>query len=125
MNVDNIHYELRPRKAVEGADLLIEMKKKNTVWEVIAKAIEIWSDSQPEKWNSALIDIKDVKETRKDKKFGTSKSKNSNLRHFIDLPEPVFKLIRALYHAEELPMNKEFFQEFGKRFPAFKVVEKI
>lgn len=121
----DIRYELKPRQAVSGADTLIEMKKTKPVWEVIAKAIDIWADTHPIQWESVLIDTKYTRETRKDKKFGTSKTKASNLRYTLDMPLPVSKMIRALYNPDELPMDRKFFIKFARKFPAFKIAEKM
>lgn len=115
----------RPAKAVNAADRLIAMKKTHNVWEVIDEVFKVWSSHHPEKWKSFVWNVRDVKETRIDKKFGTSKTKGSNLRYYIDIPQDVIYMLRTLYTPDELPMNSKFFREFAKRFPKFKVVDKV
>jgi len=119
-------YVLRPAWAIQAADTLIRMKKDNRpIWESIEYMIKVWHKTRPTEWKSYLYYLNDIRETRIDKKFGTSKTKGSNLRYTLDIPEIIMSMIRKLYTADELPMDRKFFIKFARRFPAFKVVEKM
>jgi len=118
-------YQLRSAHAVSAADKLFKLKSENKVWESIEKIVEIWADSRPEEYQSYIFDITEIKASMYDPKFGTTKEKGSNLRRYLDIPDTVMKMIRILYSAEELPMNKDFFIKWGKRFPKMMTVQKI
>lgn len=115
----------RPAHAVQAADKLIKLKTENKPWEAIELIVNIWAKTKPKEYKSYLIDLSDTKETMKDKKFGTTRTRGSNLRRYLDIPDTVMFMIRKLYTADELPMNKEFFQAWARKFPKMKVVEKI
>src|SRR3990167_8091252 len=108
-------------KHYQAADKLVEMRKKKLLWDVIDEIIHIWKASKPKEWKAHLIDISDKRETRKDPKFGTSKTESSSFRTLLDIPEKVYRMIRSLYSVDELPMDRKFFREFGKRFPEMKI----
>lgn len=114
---------------VSFVEEILKLKKKSASnpWPVIELIIKHWSESNPTEYKSFLIDVTDIRETRKDKKFGSSKDKVSGgyLRYTLDLPNDVMYRIRKVYNVEELPMNREFFMEFARRFPAMKVAEKL
>ena len=95
-------------------------------WPAIELIIKHWSESNPKKWKSYLIDVSDLRETRKDKKYGSSKDKVTGgyLRYTLDLPQEIMMRIRKVYNVDELPMNREFFHEFARRFPSMRVAEK-
>ena len=92
-------------------------------WPVIEKVINFWADKHPTQWRSFLYNLDEIKETRKDSKYGLSKGKT--MRYILDIPEYVQYLIRILYNADELPMNHKFFLEFARRFPKMKVASKL
>lgn len=117
-----------PRKAedVLAVDRLIKMKSTSDVWTVIAECIKIWSSKNPTKWNSYLIELDDVKKTRKDKFASTTdKVTGGVLRYTVDLPQPIYLMIRMLYTDQELPMDTRFFHILAKKFPIFRVADKI
>lgn len=115
---------------IAAADALLRLKRESgsDPWPVIRKCINLWSEKHPDRWESYLFDLGKVKSTRKDRKFAASRTNygaTGTLRYTIDLPEPVYLMIRCIYDDSELPMNRQFFQEFGRRFPIFQVAEKI
>ncbi|SRR5258708_2702280 len=128
--------EVRHASDVLDADYLLDMKKElsgtehNGIWQVIGEVIKVWVNKHQNVWKSYLVELGTVKETRADKEFGKSKDTmkyhgdRGNIRYTIDMPEPIYNMIRCIYNDEELPMNREFFQEFGKRFKTFRVAEK-
>jgi hypothetical protein len=100
----------------------LKAKSGSNPWPVIEKIIEYWKDKKPTEWRSFLYELEEVKETRSDKKFGQSHGKT--MRYTLDIPEYVQYLIRILYSADELPMNRKFFLEFARRFPKMRIAEK-
>lgn len=118
-------YNVRPAYAVNAVDRLERLKQENKTWEAIELIVQLWVKSRPQEYKSYLIDISDTKATMKDKKFGTTKTKGSNLRRILDIPEWVFYVIRMLYTPQELPMNKAFYRAWGRKFPKMLVVEKL
>ena len=112
--------------AVERLEKLKE-KSGSDPWPVIEECFKVWSSKNPTKWKSYLYYLDDIKKTRKDKKFASTTDKVTGgiLRYTIDFPEHVMQMIRCLYTATELPMNKEFFRLFAKKFPAFTIAEKL
>ena len=117
---------LKRASDVLAADRLLNMKATHSMWEVIGEMIKIWSDKHPRKWQSYLYHLDDIKGTRKDKKFASTYDKvhGGYLRYTIDLPVPIYYMIRCVYNDEELPMDKAFFRKLGKKFPLFLIPEK-
>lgn len=106
--------------------LKLKYSSGTSPWPVIEMCFNYWASKNPKRYRSFLISIKDIKETRKDPKFGSTYDKESGgyLRYTLDIPEEVMYMIRKIYSVDELPMDREFFTEFGKRFPKFKIAEK-
>ena len=117
---------MRDSSDVIAADRLIKMKHEKDVWAVIAECINIWSSKHHKKWDAYIIQLSDVKRTRKNK-FAVSHDKitGGDLRYTVDIPMALYTMIRALYSEEELKMNKHFFDTFARKFPVFQVAEKI
>jgi hypothetical protein len=129
-------YGLKDAKIVGYAEELLALKDKsiieeaNGIWIVIGRIISIWKETHPKQWSSYLIELDTIRQTRLDSKFGLSrnskmyKGDRGNLRYTLDIPEQVYMMIRAVYNDDELPMDKEFFKLFARKFPMFKVAEK-
>lgn len=109
-----------------AANRLIELSKIKPMWEVVDEIIRIWSELKPKEWKSHLINMANLRETRKNK-FSSSydKKTGNNLRYTLDVPEKVILMIRVLYGTDEAPMDKKWFNTFAKRYPKFVVAEKI
>lgn len=120
---------LRESHDVLAVNKLLKLKIESGTnpWPVIEQIIHIWSSKNPQRWEAYLFKLKEIKETRKDRKYGSTKDKITGgyIRYLLDIPQPVMKMIRALYDPNELPMNTEFFHEFAKRFPNMRVAEKV
>ena len=129
-------YGLKDARTVAYANELLALKDKsiieeaNGIWIVIRRIINIWKETHPKQWKSYLFELDNVRETRLDSKFGLSRNSKmyhgdrGNMRYTLDIPEAIYDMIRAVYNAEELPMDKEFFSRFARKFPIFKVAEK-
>lgn len=118
---------------LSAVDRLSKLKSASGLnpWPVIEECLKIWSEKNPKKWESYLYYIKDIKETRKEyslggKRFkGVTKDKKFDgfISYTVDIPQPVMYMIRCIYTPEELPMNKEFFSDFIRKFPKFAIRE--
>lgn len=124
-------YKLAPLKAVRAADRLLSLKPKHDVWFVIAEILKMWSAMRPEEYRSHLVELKDIKATRKVSSVGgksysgVSKADGSYTSYLLDIPEKVVLMIRAIYSPQELPFDKNFYYKFANKFPKYKVREKI
>jgi len=124
-------YKFAPAKAVQAVDRLIKLKKNKNKWVVIKEILKIWASTKPTEYKSFVITLTDTKETRKKtwvgtKEFsGVTKTGDSYGRAILDLPVRVHSMIRALYKADELKMDRKFFDEFCKRFPKFKIARSV
>lgn len=110
---------------IDIVDKILELRKNKSPWEVIDYLIPLWYEMAPEDGEGALITIRDLKETRKDQVYGTTEDKNVERRLVLLFPIGLQALIRKVYKAEELPFDKKFFQEFGEKYKAFRIPEKI
>ena len=119
---------LRESAHVLAADSLLDLKKKSgsNPWPVIERVIEVWSKKELRTWESYLVHLDNVRNTRKDKKYASTYDKKHGgyLRYTLDIPQEVMFMIRVLYDPFELPMTKEFFKEWSKRFPKMRIAEK-
>lgn len=111
--------------ALQTVDKIIELRNTKSPWEVIDYLIPIWYEKSPEDAEGTMITIKDLKETRKDQEYGRTDDKNMDRRLVLLFPTDLQALIRKVYKAEELPFDKAFFEEFGNRYRAFRIPEKI
>lgn len=104
---------------------IIELKNTKGPWEVISKLVEVWAKKAPDEEKAVQININQYKETLKDKKFGqTLLGKDQERRFKLSFPHSLMMYIRSIYKADELKMDQKFYDEFAKRFPAFKVAER-
>lgn len=103
----------------------LKEKSGSDPWPVINGCIQLWKDTNPSDWKSYLVQLDHTKQSRKittvgGRKFrGVSKDNEQGgfTSYLLDIPEKVMLLIRCMYNSDELPMNKEFFYQLGKRFP--------
>ena len=105
------------------ADYLIKLKQENQtdVWAVVEAVIKLWREKEPSAWKSFIVSTEATRETRANK-FGANKKEG--LRYTVDMPEWVMAVLRQLYTPDELPMDKEFFKAFWRKYPIFRVSER-
>jgi hypothetical protein len=118
---DSLQNRLVEADIFQAVDRILKFSKTKTQWETIAEIIKIWENTQPTNWKSHLVDVGDIRESRKNK-FAATKDKS--IRYLADIPEKVLLLIRIVYPVEVLPMDKTFFRTFAKRFPQYAVPQK-
>jgi len=111
-------------KALAEVQRLEKLKSINQTncWNVIDECIAIWKRTTPGAWHSYLVRLDTVRDTRRDKQFGQSRT--GMYRYTLDIPQKIIYMIRCLYDDEELPMDKKFFHEFARRYPLFRIAEK-
>lgn len=109
---------------------LMIAKKKNNPWDTIDLCVRAFKDKYPGRYKSYVIRLEAIRASQKktwvgNKEFrGISKDRENDayLAHTIDFPAWIMGLIRKVYDSKELIMDKEFFREFGKRYPEFRVM---
>ena len=105
----------------------LKAKSGSNPWPVIEECFNFWAQQSPSRYQSFIISIDNNKKTRKDSKFASTKDPihGGYLRYTLDIPEEVMFMIRCIYNVDELPIDREFFNEFAKRFPKLKIPEKV
>ncbi len=109
---------------VELAENIVEMSHNKDQWDVIDKLVKVWSKNAPDDVEAMRINISQYRESLVDKKFGqTLHGKDQERRFQLAFPKALMLMIRSIYKADVLPMDRKFFAEFGKRYPFFRVAE--
>lgn len=118
--------KLRDARDVELAERIVELAHKKDPWAVIDELVKIWISRSPDEVQAVKIDIDDQRELTADKRFGQTLGGRDMERRFTLLfPSQLQLLIRTQYKSEDLPFDSKFFKEFAKRYPGFKVAEKV
>jgi len=117
--------KVRNAADVSLVDRIMKARKMGKVWDVISLLVEAWAKRTPEDFNAFKIHLQDLKETRIDKKFATTPDKHMERRMIVAFPEALMYMIRKVYKADELNMDRIFYREFAKRFRIFQIPEKI
>lgn len=116
--------QIRKLEDIEFAEKIIELKNTKDHWTVIDKLIKHWAEKAPDEEQALQINVGQYREQIKDKKFGTTLQGQDQERRFrLAFPYTLHQMIKSIYK-DELPFDAKFFEEFGKRYPAFKVAEK-
>lgn len=121
-------YKAYPAQAIKAADFILHIEKLKSKsgtdpWPVIEAIVDFWVDQSPTRYKSYLYQLEDTRETRLDSKF--AESKGGMFRYTLDIPADIMYIIRRVYTVEELPMDREFFIRWGKKFKKMKIAEKI
>ncbi len=111
---------------VELAEDIIKKRNERDPWEVIDSLVKLWAERAPEDVEAMRINVEQYRETLADKRFGqTLGGKVQERRFTLAFPRTLMWMIRSQYKVEELPFDKEFYHEFGKRYPFFKVAQEV
>ena len=117
---------LRSVNDIEFAEEIIKKRKGSDPWAVIEKLVRVWAEKSPEDVEAMRVNVNQYRETQHDQKFARTKGGGDMERRFtLAFPKTLMILIRTQYKSDELPFDSSFFREFGNRFPAFKVAQKI
>ena len=123
---DNIAKKVRKADDVELAEKIVDMTKNKDRWEVISELVNTWSKRTPEEFQGFKIQTEALRSGLHDRKFGqTKEGRQMERRLTMVFPHSLFLMIRSVYKAQELPMDKRFYAEFLHRFPFFKIPDKI
>ena len=107
------------------ADRIIELRKKKDPWVVIDELVKYWVDNSPEEVEATKINITDQREILIDKEFGqTTGGKDFERRVQLIFPTSLLLLVRSVYPNDELIMDRQFYRDFAKRYPGFRIAEK-
>lgn len=116
---------IRNAEDVSFADLVIKTKNNKGMWPTIELLLQYWMSKTPEDVKAFKVQVQDTRSDLRDKKFGQTKDKNMERRLTVVFPEALHNLIRVVYPASEMKMDREFFNEFAKRFPAFRIPDHL
>lgn len=121
--------------SVSAADRLIKKKEdvfikgQGDLWDVVDEVIKVWLELRPTEYQSSVIDIRETRETLSDPVFGTvSKRKTKgtgDLRRTLDVPVFIELTLRRLFTADELPYDRAWYEQLWRRYPMFRVSEKV
>lgn len=122
----DVNGKLRKAEDVELVDKIIELRKKGDKWFVIDEIVKAWVKKSPEEVEAVKVDIGDQREMLVDKEFGsTMGGKDFSRRLIVLFPTALQAWIRKLYGTEELPFDRKFYKEFARRYPGFRVANKV
>ncbi len=119
---DSVTGRLIPARHAAFADDVMQARKDGDVWVVVEKIVDFWKSENPTEYRSLLVEVPKLRKSRA-RSSGASKSKNT--RFLADIPLKIIQIIQTLYGPEELPLDKRFFREFARRFPEFRVAERL
>ena len=116
--------KIRDSDDIELADAILKANKKGP-WETIDLLVKAWMRRSPEEVQAIKIDVSDRREMLNDKEYGTTMGGNDMERRFtLIFPTSLQALIRTQFKADTLPFNREFYREFSRRYPGFKIADK-
>lgn len=111
---------------VDLAEEVIKLRNKKDPWVVIDLLVHAWIKKAPEEVEAQMIQIDEYKEDLIDKKYATTREGYHQERRFkLVFPKTLMLMIRCVYSTEELPFTPVFHNEFAKRYPYFKIAEKL
>ena len=103
-------------------DFFRKVKSKDT-FEVIDHIIARWKEVFPQEYKEQEDYIKDIRETRANPHASTP---SKALRHLLSVPPRVMFTIEKVLGPERADFrNEKFIRAFAKRYPIFRVAEKI
>ncbi len=125
MNKQVINGRIISGSDIELADKIIKLRQTKSPWDVIDALVNAWAERAPEEVKAMKIQIGEYRNMLSDPTFGqTNNGKDQERRFSLSFPYELQNMIRTQYSNKELPFNNEFYSEFSKRYPFFKVAEK-
>ena len=117
---------IRGADDVSLVDKVIETKNNKGVWETIEFLVNAWMKKTPEEFEGFRVQIDAYRDGLFDPKYGqTSGGKDMERRFTMSFPQSLYLMIRSIYKPDELNMDKKFLAEFARRFPFFRIPEKL
>lgn len=122
--VDSVSNRLRKSEDVQFADRVVQQKKVDP-WKAIEEMVKGWMERSPEEFQAFKVHLTDTREVQIDPKFGRTRNQDQERRLTLVLPQALMSMIRSMFKADELQMDKQFYAEFARRFPFFRIPEKL
>lgn len=117
---------IRDSDDLEIAEVVMKLKDNKDPWVVIDELIRIWSAKAPDEEVATKVEIDGYKEAMADPEYGqTQGGKDFERRSILVIPRKLQLMIRSLYKAEELQFDRAFYREFARRYPFFKIADKV
>ena len=111
--------KVRSLQDIKAVDVLLEKVKHKDMWEVIGFIVQVFEKRYPE--YSKSIQNANI-DRRKRLIRGTASNKSHGMRHLISMPPQLKDLMDFFLEDYE---NPGFWREFARRFPQYKVPERI
>lgn len=119
----SISNKIYPSWAVKAVDNLLLKVKKQGLWGTLDFVIDIWLKKNPETAKKFISERKSISSSRR---TNTASSKTKSLRYLVEIPYEISYVIDFFFQREVKEMGtKRFWREFSRRYPLFKVPEKI
>jgi len=117
-----------PAWAVKATDHFIGMTKNKDIWEVLDLMVDVWIKKNSQEAQKHAQEVKLEQETRKNH-FASTERSNGDLggqRALGEIPYEIGMILDMFYHEkiEEIG-QKKFYYKFFKRYPQFKVAQKL
>ena len=113
----------RPAWVVAYGDQIMYAYKHRTFWDFVDEVMNVWTKVHPKQWGELIHEVKLTKLDLVDKKYATTKSKHMERRLLLRMPEFVHNVIWKMY--PDYRMDRKFFNTFARRYPAYRVSEKV
>lgn len=118
--------KVRKSSDVQFADKIAKLKRDQGPWAVIDELVKVWAQKAPDEEKALRIQIDEQRQLLKDQTYGTTTGGGDvNRRLTMMFPHTLQLMIRSQYKPDELPFDQPFYREFLKRYPMFKVPDKI
>ena len=119
--LDNNNWRSAHQVAV--ADRIMLAYKTKSFWAFVDEVIKTWHEINPGQWKELICEIQATRDNLVDRRYATTASKHMERRLMLRMPEFVHNVIWKMY--PDYPMDRKFFNIFARRYPAFRVSEKI
>ena len=115
--------QMRSTHQVLVADRIMTAYKTKSFWAFVDEVMNTWHDINPGQWRELICEIQVTRDNLKDRKYATTESKHMERRFMLRMPEFVHNVIWKMY--PDYPMDRKFFNTFARRYPTFRVSEKV
>jgi len=123
--IDETSGLIRNVKHLEFVDKLMEARRKKKPWDVIDMIVKEWAQLAPKQFEAFKVHLDNTRKDLKNKKFASTPDLNAERRMVMIFPQQLHDMIRSVYKADELLIDKEFYQDFCKLYPFFQIPEKL
>jgi len=107
----------------------MDLRDNKRQWEAIDEVVKFFKKNYPSEYKESVEISKGLRRSRGDEwgrgdKLLHKISHQASLRMVMNIPFRLVAIIRRLYNEEELPFDRKFLIEIGKRHPEFLVPKK-